>query len=422
MKNQLDPNDIVHLNRFATAFCEMMEKDEPTGLILHDRNDGADLHISDRSGTIQTTISGDAYQTNDPVLEYCVALACLIKEHTTVVDSLLKSSSFDLSKTMHHVQIYEPELYNQLVGDSAYVSKVWLTHFERISSLVQDKTEGRMSSNWNGLMGPIAALKSNEWSFGKELELALQRNYIEDIRVCVELGEVTYVEFICHPPMPIFPSTHSVAQYLQFYLNIVNGTTNNPATLGILNKTHIFSLPRLMISDNLDLISDELANLLRMVTGGISRDGIGTRNTVGSGIVNPNTGYSVHPFFNPNKSDWDFTGDTIKPMAFSTGSYDSTLRGVGGMPMAFDEALVISDIIDEYNAEDGGVSSEVANIAELAIRIQSKPETFAHIARRLDGVVRPLMSAALNHGKQPSPTLVQLMRMYDVYRQYKQIF
>jgi hypothetical protein len=403
MKNQIDPNDIVHLNRFATAFCEMMEKDEPTGLILHDRKEGADLYISDRSGIIQTTIRYRQNQTLDPVLEYCVALACLIKEHTTVVDSLLKSSSFDLSKTMHHVQIYEPELYNQLVGDSAYVSKVWLTHFERISSLVQDKTEGRMSSNWNGLMGPIAALKSNEWSFGKELELALQRNYIEDIRVCVELGEVTYVEFICHPPMPIFPSTHSVAQYLQFYLNIVNGTTNNPATLGILNKTHIFSLPRLMISDNLDLISDELANLLRMVTGGISRDGIGTRNTVGSGIVNPNTGYSVHPFFNPNKSDWDFTGDTIKPMAF-------------------DEALVISDIIDEYNAEGGGVSSEVANIAELAIRIQSKPETFAHIARRLDGVVRPLMSAALNHGKQPSPTLVQLMRMYDVYRQYKQIF
>jgi hypothetical protein len=581
MKNQIHPNDIVHLNVFSTAFCEMMEKDEPTGLMLCERNDGTDLHISDRSGNIQTTISGEFYSPIDPVLNYCLVLTSLLKRHSTLLD-LSNTSDFNLIAAMHHTHLFEPELFNLLVGELPRVKKLWVRIVNYFSTQQSSNTHNTEPVGRNTISSNTANFNFSEFNPNKESELmntdqdqnlllnalhhcagSFQQQLaskkpifvrlfdydpltgIGDCRLQFDLDFVTipaasqYVEHLVKfltRRLAILPMPGSSISGFDIGLLMRNVRDNHrPLFDVILNGYRKLEDQWCMLFDrreNHDAYNDSLAEpkptnslfnpnkgnwrisneptpdrvigetaLMRLLrfphlirfevrhnkgtvhsvapmfstsrtyaqhTGEILNlflthliKGLETTKQLPEAVFSSDTPFdlrvllrqeklfnplSLERFFCPANmqllkqliSTWQFGfsaadahapkgmyGDAItysSPSDFNNVgvAFNSTVPEV--VFRTFDELLVISDIVDEYNAEEGGRSSEVNNIAELFTRIKAKPETFDHIACRLDGIVRPLMTAATYDGKRPSPALIELMRMYDVYRQYKQTF
>ncbi len=418
MSYAIDPSDIAHLNQFSSVFCKMMEAEKPTSLLLEDLSDGAHLRIGDTSGTIQTTISGNVYQTLDPVLEYCLVLTRLLKEHSTTLDKILKSSLFDLTKNMAHVWTFETGLFNLLVSENYSIRNVWLDHFAGLqvtnseSDTVVDFSEQTKINesvldaycndpvNQPPSDSEIVNLKANEWALGQELARIIGGVYVvEDIRVGIEFGEVTYVEFVANPDVPLYPSNHVVCQYAQMYLNIVKKATQIPGTLGIFGTNTAISLADVMLNDNHNLISGELANLLRVCRNTATKNFSPHyfRNTLGSGVV--------------NAGNWPSAPIDV---------YDPN-RCINSKPQLFSTELIWRDLVNDYNAAiDGTVSGKIhASPSALLAVLKEKPERFAFIRNRMEGIVIPWAQVTQPTSMLNGDVLRQLLEMYRIYTQYK---
>ena len=419
MSYAIDPSDIAHLNQFSSVFCKMMEAEKPTSLLLEDLSDGAHLRIGDSSGTVQTTMSGNVYQTLDPVLEYCLVLTRLLKEHSITLDKILKSSLFDLTKNMAHVWTFETGLFNLLVSENYSIRNVWIDHFAGLQVMCSESDtvvdfSGQTKINESVLgayrndpvnQAPsdpeIENIKANEWALNQELSRVLRGVFVEDIRVGMEFGTVTYVEFVCCPNIPLYPGDHIVCQYVQLYLNFVDKTTQIPGTLGALSTLGFVSLPYTMLNGNHNLISVELANLLRACRNTATKSfSPHFRNTLGSGVVNAgNCSSAPIDAYDPN-------------------------RCINSKPQLFSTELIWRDLVNDYNAAiDGTVSGKIhASPSALLTVMKEKPERFAFIRNRMEGIVIPWAQVT-----QPTPilnddVLRQLLDMYRIYTQYKNTF